>query len=110
MSLSNYLIPLANTPQVFEIELAGVNYNLTCKYNTQPDSGWVLDIADDSNNPICANIPLVTGTDLLYGLEYLGIGGSLYVVTSGASPNDIPTLDNLVTDCNLYFQTSNTNE
>jgi hypothetical protein len=109
-TLSNYLIPLSAAPQLFEIELAGVNYTLTCKWNDQPDAGWILDIEDENSNPICCNIPLVTGIDLLFGLEYLNIGGSLYVVTAGSSPDDVPTYTNLGIDCNLYFQTSNTNE
>lgn len=109
MSLSNFLIPLVNEPQTFEITLAGVNYTLTCKWNDSLDAGWVLDIADSQSNPIAVNIPLITGDDCLDGLAYLGIGGSLFVLTQGASPTDIPTLENLGIDSNLYFQTSNPN-
>jgi hypothetical protein len=106
MTLTNYQIPLINEPQIFEMNLAGVTYILTCKWNDQPDAGWILDIADELSNPIVANIPLITGADLLDGLEYLGLGGSLFVLTAGASPFDVPTLQNLGSDSNLYFQTS----
>lgn len=109
-TLSNYLIPLTNTPQQFEITLAGVIYTLTVKWNDSADAGWMIDIDDSSGNSIADGLPLVTGTDILAGLGYLGIGGSLYILTNGANPFDVPTLDNLGTDSNLYFQTSNPNE
>lgn len=110
MTLQNYIIPLINEPQTFEMTLAGIDYNLTVKWNDSDDAGWILDIADASSNPIVAGIPLVTGVDLLAGLEYLAIGGSLFVMTNGSSPFDVPTLDNLGTDSNLYFQTESTDE
>lgn len=101
-----FLIPLTSTPQEFEITLAGVDYTLTVKWNDVGQS-WALDIADVDGNPIVAFIPLVTGTDLLVGLEYLGIGGSLFVFTNaGKYPDAVPTLDNLGNDINLYFYTS----
>lgn len=106
MAITNFLVPLVNTPQTFQIALAGVNYTLTCKWNDQADAGWTLDIFDASNVPIVCGIPLVTGVDLLRGLEYLGIDGQLFVATSGSSPDDVPTLDNLGIDSNLYFQTN----
>jgi hypothetical protein len=105
-----YTIPLTNTPQTFQIELAGITYTLTVKWNDMGQS-WMLDIADSNNNYIVSGIPLVTGNDLLSGLAYLGIGGSLYVLTnSGSYPAAVPTLDNLGTDVQLCFYTSNPNE
>lgn len=105
MSVTNYLIPLVNEPQEFDIALAGVEYTLTCKWNDQPDSGWLLDIADSSGVPIVTNIPLITGLDLLEGLDYLGLQGSLFIYTD-TDAFSVPTLDNLGGDSNLYFQTS----
>lgn len=104
-TITTFVLPVTNIPQEFTTELVNTTYTITCKFNDQPDAGWVLDISDINDLPICCNIPLVTGIDLLFGLEYLGIGGSLYVSTDGASPDDVPTLDNLGTDSNLYFQT-----
>lgn len=104
-----YQIPLANTPQEFEIPLAGVVYTFTSKWN---DMGgfWAVDIADANNDPIASNIPLITGADCLEGLDYLEFDGSLYVLTGGASPDDAPTLANLGVDSNLYFVTVNADE
>ncbi len=110
VTISNYVIPLDNFSETFVITLAGVDYTLTSRWNDAVDSGWVLDIADSNDNPIAVGIPLITGDDCLDGLAYLGIGGSLIVQTSGASPFDVPTFTNLGVDSNLYFQTSNTNE
>jgi hypothetical protein len=99
-----YQIPLVNTPQTFQIPLAGVTYTMTSKWN---DMGgfWALDIADSSDNMIVANVPLITGADCLAGLDYLGFEGSLYVITSGNMPDAVPTLDNLGIDSFLYFVT-----
>jgi hypothetical protein len=104
-----YLIPLSTDPEIFPIDLAGTTYTITCKWNDQGQY-WCLDLADVNAVAIASNIPLITGADCLSGLDYLEIGGSLYVLTSGASPDDVPTLENLGIDCNLYFVTVNTDE
>lgn len=101
-----FLIPLVNTPQMFQIVLAGITYLMTAKWNAADDAGWALDISDQNDDPIACNIPLITGSDCLSGLEYLGIEGNLYVITSGNTPLAIPTLNNLGIDSNLYFATS----
>jgi hypothetical protein len=104
-----YLIPLANTPQSFQIPLAGATYTFTSKWN---DMGqyWALDIADVNDVAIVSNIPLITGGDCLAGLNYLEFDGSIYVLTDGASPDAVPTLANLGIDSNVYFVTVNANE
>ncbi|MDH4163331.1 MAG: hypothetical protein OEW15_11680 [Nitrospirota bacterium] len=101
--MTSFLIPLVNIPQQFTIDLAGVTYTLVNKWN-DISQGWILDILDGSQNPIVCGIPFVTGTDLLAGLEYLGINGELIVYTNG-DQWAVPTLNNLGVDSNLYFQT-----
>lgn len=104
-----YLIPLTNIPQVFNIVLAGVTYIMTCRWNDADEAGWQIGLADQvTGNEIVNNIPIITGADLLSGLTYLGIGGSLYAYTAGdvLAP---PTLDNLGVDANLYFVTPGVN-
>lgn len=103
-TLTTFIIPLVNEPQSFTMTLAGTVYTLTVKWN---DMGgyWILNIADSNDVALVSNIPLITGADLLDGLAYLGIGGSLFVSTNGSSSDAIPTLDNLGVDSNLYFQT-----
>jgi len=98
------LMPLTNVPQTFQIELNGVNYQVTVKWNSAADAGWVMDIADTDGNPIAANIPLITGLNLLDGIEYTGINGRFYVYTDG-DETAVPTLDNLGAESNLYFVT-----
>ena len=105
MAISTYLIPLSGIPETFVINLAGVEYTMTVKWNDSDFAGWVIDIADSAQNPIVAGITMVTGTDLLAQYAYLGIQGSLIVYTDGDA-SAVPTLDNLGTNCNLYFQTS----
>ena len=104
--MSIFLIPLTNIPQTFNINLAGINYQMTCKWNDSADAGWVIDIADENTQtPIAANIPLITGADCLSGLEYLGIQGQLYVYTDG-NQYAVPTLTNLGVESNLYFNSA----
>lgn len=104
-----FRIPLVNTPQTFEINLSGTNYLMTCKWNDATEAGWALDIADlNTGLPIVFYIPLVTGVNLLEGLEYLGIGGQLYVATDG-NQDAVPTLLNLGVESFLYFVTELTN-
>lgn len=104
MSASNYLVPLVNIPQNFVINLGGTTYTLTSKWNDIMQS-WILDIADSSQNMLAAGLPFVTGADLLDGLAYLGIDGSLLVYTNGQEFL-VPTFEGLGTDSNLFFQTS----
>ena len=104
--MSDFQIPLSNIPQQFSISLAGKEYLMTCRWNDADEAGWVLDFSDATTSlKIVSNIPLVTGCDLLSGLEYLGFKGSLFVSTDG----DVfapPALDNLGIESNLYFSTA----
>ena len=102
---STFLIPLVNTPQTFQIALAGVNYTMTVKWNDASDAGWQFDLANaDTNASLIAGAPFVTGVDILAGLGYLGINGSLFVATDG-DQNAVPTFTNLGVNSNLYFVT-----
>lgn len=101
-----FVIPLQNIPQQFDIPLAGIVYTITCRWNDAVEGGWVLDFADANTAlPIVTNVPLVTGTDLLGQLDYLGFQGSLIVYTDG-DQNAVPTLANLGVESNLYFLTN----
>lgn len=103
--MSTFQIPLTNVPQLFQINLAGVDYNLICRWNDAIEAGWIMDIADTlTDTTLMTNIPLVTGTDLLSGLEYLGIQGQLYV-QSDADAFAVPTLTNLGIESQIYFVT-----
>lgn len=103
--MTTFKIPLSNVPQKFQISLAGKEYLMACKWNDSPDAGWVLDFDDSLTNlPIAYNVPLITGADVLAGLEYLGFNGSLFVFTDG-DDFAVPTLLNLGVESNLYFQT-----
>lgn len=100
-----FVLPLTNIPQQFAIALAGKEYIMTSKWNNAPDAGWVFDLTDaETNESIVANVPLITGADLLAGLEYLGIDGELIVFTDG-DETAVPTLENLGVESNLYFRT-----
>lgn len=101
-----FLIPLFNYPVTFQIQLAGVNYEMTVKWNNAADAGWVFDLTNaDTATQLLAGAPFVTGTDCLAGLEYLGIQGSLIVFTKGDN-TAVPTMQNLGQNSNLYFVTT----
>lgn len=101
MAQTAYQIPLQAQPQVLQVTLAGVQYQLTVRWN-DANQAWTLDIADVNGNPIISGIPLVTGSDLLSPYAYLGIGGQLIVQTTNDT-DAVPTLSNLGTSGNLYF-------
>lgn len=104
-----FVIPVTNIPQTFDISLAGTVYTVTCKFNSASDAGWALDFVDtQSGTPVFLNAPLITGADILSGLEYLGINGQLFIYTDG-DPDAVPTLNNLGVESNLYFVTSAAN-
>ena len=99
-------IPLQAGNQTFQVTLGTVAYSLTVLW--RDPSGYFLDIADISGNPIVQGIPLVTGIDLLSQYAYLMIGGSvgagtLTVVSDGQDPLASPTYDNLGTGSHLYW-------
>jgi hypothetical protein len=100
-----FLLPLQNTPQTFNIRLANQDYLMTVRWNDAADAGWQMSLTNaDTNVDLVVGIPLIVGADLLAGLEYLEIGGSLFVYTSG-DQLAVPTLDNLGIDSNVYFIT-----
>lgn len=103
--MSTFLIPLQNVPQQFAIALAGKEYTMTCRWNSAPEGGWFIDLADaTTGESIVANLPLITGADILEGLEYLNFLGELIIFTDGED-TAVPTLDNLGIESNLYFVT-----
>lgn len=97
-------IPLIAGPQVFNITLNQVAYQLTVIWRDAPsmNGGWVLDIADGLGNPIVQGIALVTGADLLAQYGYLGIGGQLFVQTD-YDLTAVPTYQNLGETAHLYY-------
>lgn len=94
-------IPLSPSPQSFSIALAGVTYRFTIKWNTSSNC-WVLDIADDQNDPLVNGLAMVTGRDLLEPYGYLNFGGQLIVQTDN-DPTAVPTFTNLGITSHLYF-------
>lgn len=102
--MAAYEIPLIATPQTFAITLAGIVYQLTVQWRNAALGGWVLDIADQSGNPIISGIALVMSNDLLGQYAYLGIGGTLTVQRS-AGGDAAPTFADLGTDSHLIFTT-----
>lgn len=101
--MATYTIPTLNISRTFEIVLAGKIYTMTCRFNDAPDAGWVINMTDANTGAfIAANIPLITGADLLEGLEYLGFGGMMLVVTDG-NTDAVPTFDNLGIESELTF-------
>ncbi|HEM8999478.1 TPA: hypothetical protein U2T46_001523 [Burkholderia cenocepacia] len=99
-----YEIPLTPDPQTFTVTLSGVIYQLTVQYRAVGGTGWILDVADASGNLLVSGIPLVTGTDLLGQFGYLGFGGRLWV-QGAASPDDVPTFDDLGVGSHVFWVT-----
>lgn len=96
--------PLTNNPEIFEINMSGVDYLMTVRWNDSEEGGWFIDLADAiTGSYIVQNLPLVTGANLLEGLDYLNFNATLFIVTDG----DIlapPTFENLGVESNLYLE------
>jgi hypothetical protein len=99
-----YEIPLQANAQTFVIQLAGVTYGMTLRWN-ESNQTWILDIADANGVALLQGIPLITGADLLAQYGYLGFGGSLYAQTDHDTFAP-PTYANLGSDSHLYFVTN----
>lgn len=97
-----FLMPLVAIAQSFNITLNNINYTITCRWNDAQDSGWVMDfVLADTLVPLVFNVPLITGADLMDGLEYLGIGS--FIVYTDSDPLSVPTFDNLGVNSNVYY-------
>lgn len=102
--MSQYIIPLTGAPEIFAITLAGVEYQLTVRWNDADQGGWMLDIAEpDDGADILLGIPLVTGIDLLGQHAHLGLGGQLAVFAGDS--DDAPDQETLGKAVKLYFIT-----
>jgi hypothetical protein len=100
-----FLIPLKiGISQSLTVTLDDLPYQLVVRWN-DPAQVWCIDLSDGNGNLLLANIPLVTGADLLEQFAYLGIGGQLVVQTTN-NALAVPTLANLGDTGNLYFVTS----
>lgn len=97
-------IPLSATPQLFTVQLSGIDYNILLSYRDVDEGGWFIDIADINGSPIVNGIPLVTGTNLLEQYAHLGFAGRMWVQTIN-DPDAPPTFLNLGTEAFLYWVT-----
>ncbi len=103
--MAKYKITLSTGPQKFLIQLISTTYQFVLIWRDTDQGGWYLDINDTAGNAIVNGIPLLPGSDLLAQYQYLGIGGSLYVLTDG-NPLAAPTFDSLGVTTWLYFETT----
>ena len=103
MAVLVYEIPLSGEAQRMTVPLGGVSYRLTFQYRDAVEGGWIMDIADEGDNPIACGLPLITGADLLGQFEHLGIGGVLAINTDGE--DSAPTYGGLGTSSRLYWVT-----
>lgn len=99
-------IPLDNSPnQNFDVTLSinGKNtvFNLFLSYNE--DNYWTMQVRDKYKNPITDSIPLLSGQNLLQGLEYLEIGEAFLLKNSDIN-DEIPNSENLGTDFILLWR------
>lgn len=102
--MSQYVIPLTGEPETFTVTLAGTEYQLTVRWNSADQGGWMLDFAEpDDAGDILTGLPLVTGVDLLGQHGHLGIGGKLVVWAEDS--DEAPTEANLGQSVKLYFIT-----
>lgn len=102
-----YEVPTSPQPSSQQIVLNGTLYQLSLNW-CDPAQCWMLDVADQNNNPIVGGIPLVTGADLLVQLAYLSIGsGGALIVQSDNNPDLVPSFETLGSTGHLFFVSPN---
>lgn len=101
--MSAFEIPLNARPEIFGINIGGVDYKLAT-YWCPLHGSWILDIMLDDEQPVVMGIPVITGVDLLAPYTYLGISGALYAQTSG-DVDAVPTFTNLGVSGRLFLVT-----
>lgn len=92
-----------STAQQMVLTMGNVVYTLTFKWNVALNA-WVVDIADENNNPIAQGIPIVTGADLLAQFPHLNFGGALIAQTDH-DQDAVPTFANFGGTGHVYFVT-----
>lgn len=102
----NQLISLDSSPNqnfnlIIENNGKNITYNLFLSYN--PDNYWTLQIRDSLKNPITDSIPLLSGQNLLQGLEYLGLG-EIYLLRKAEITQEIPDIYNIGNDYYLVWR------
>ena len=91
---TSFEIPLQPWPQTFSVDILSVTYRMETRWLEADNAGWALNIFDRNLAPIALGLPLVTGANILDGLDYLGIGAVLYMLTDG-DPTQPPTVSSL---------------
>lgn len=99
-------IPLDNSPnQNFDVtlDINGKNtvFNLYLSFNE--DNYWTMQVRDKNKTPLTDSIPLLSGQNLLQGLEYLEIGEAFLIKNSDVV-DEIPNAENLGTDFILLWR------
>jgi hypothetical protein len=98
-----YEIPVVGSrPTSFPISLAGSLYIWRLYWNV-PAQCWIVNIADQSANPLISGIPLVTGANLLEQYGYTALGRATLFVLSDHQPQAVPDFTNLGTTGHLYY-------
>ena len=102
--MATFEILVTSEAQSFDIDLAGIEYNVILKWNYLNET-WVIDLSKETTL-ILSGIPLVLGVDLLEPYGYLNIGGKLVISTDSKDVEPKQTYENLGTIFRLYFITS----
>lgn len=99
--MTPYEIPLLPQPQVLQIDLSGIVYQLTFYWSSQGNC-WMFNLADTDGVALLLGAPVITGINLLRQYDYLGIPGAILVQTDH-SPDDVPTFTNLGLEGHVYY-------
>lgn len=87
----------------FKIDLEGVTYTLSFRYNTR-DVIWAMDVADEGGVIILSGIPLVLGTILLERFPDSNIPPGDFFVLNLEDETAEATRDNFGTDVLLMYE------
>jgi hypothetical protein len=105
------IVPVTNAPNhtmTANLSVNGQQLNLLLTFNyNEMAQYWNMIIADQNNNVLLADIPLLTGVypaaNLLNQFQYLNIGSCYILDNSASDPRDYPDSLTLGTDFLLLW-------
>lgn len=102
---TTFEIPLQPRNQELTVLLGETYYRVVVVWNDSNDGNacWVMDIFKEDGTPVLQGVPLVSGGDLLDGLDYLEVPGKLFCGHNG-DLLDPPKYGDLGSTSHLYWE------
>lgn len=101
------LIPIRNDLPAYsyQITLESVVYTLTFRFNARMNR-WLMDIADQTENPICMGLPMLVNFPLIERFQNDSLPPGSFLVLDESGNNQNPDRDSWSNNVKLFYQTA----